>query len=128
MAQCITCGTTLHPERAQKYNYCMARECLEKNAKGLTMVAVGMNKAADELLILDERTRQDLASGKYRDQRRGAFGTSAPAARRQRRNSPRRPLHADPLVLPEPIRRLVAHDATTIGLPSSTTGTQRLLR
>jgi hypothetical protein len=79
MAQCITCGTTLHPERAQKYNYCMARECQEKNAKGLTMVAVGMNKAADELLILDERTSKDLASGKYRDQRRGSFGTSAPA-------------------------------------------------
>ena len=78
MAQCITCGTTLHPERAQKYNYCMARECQEKNAKGLTMVAVGMNKAADELLILDEPTRKDLASGKYRDQRRGSFGTSAP--------------------------------------------------
>jgi DNA-binding CsgD family transcriptional regulator len=79
MAQCITCGTTLHPERAQKYNYCVARECQEKNAKGLTMVAVGMNKAADELLILDEHTREDLASGKYRDQRRGSFGTSAPA-------------------------------------------------
>src|SRR6266487_2615451 len=79
MAKCITCGTTLHPERAQKYNYCMARECQEKNAKGLTMVAVGMNKAADELLILDEHTRKDLASGKYRDQRRGSFGTSAPA-------------------------------------------------
>jgi hypothetical protein len=79
MAQCITCGTTLHPERAQKYNYCMARECQEKNAKALTMVAVGMNKAADEFLILDERTREDLASGKYRDQRRGTFGTSAPA-------------------------------------------------
>jgi hypothetical protein len=79
MAQCITCGTTLHPERAQKYNYCMARECQEKNAKGLTMVAVGMNKAADEFLILDERTSKDLASGKYRDQRRGSFGTSVPA-------------------------------------------------
>ena len=49
MAQCITCGTELHPERAQKYNYCMAPECQEKNAKGLTMVAIGMNKAADEL-------------------------------------------------------------------------------
>jgi hypothetical protein len=58
----------------------MARECQEKNAKGLTMVAVGMNKAADELLILDERARKDLASGKYRDQRRGSLGTSAPAA------------------------------------------------
>ena len=77
MAQCITCGTELHPERAQKYNYCMAPECQEKNAKGLTMVAVGMNKAAEELMILDEDTREDLASGKYRDQRRGSFGTSA---------------------------------------------------
>jgi hypothetical protein len=47
MAQCITCGSELHPERADKYNYCMARECQEKNAKGLTMVAVGVNKAAD---------------------------------------------------------------------------------
>ena len=77
MAQCITCGTELHPERAQKYNYCMAPECQEKNAKGLTMVAVGMNKAAEEFMILDEGTAEDLASGKYRDQRRGSFGTSA---------------------------------------------------
>ncbi len=80
MAQCITCGTELHPERAQKYDYCMAPECQEKNAKGLTMVAVGMNKAADELMILDDRTREDLASGKYRDQRRQSFGTSASAS------------------------------------------------
>jgi hypothetical protein len=77
MAQCITCGTELHPERAKKYNYCMSPECQEKNAKGLTMVAVGINKAAEELMILDEHTREDLASGKYRDQRRGSFGTSA---------------------------------------------------
>jgi hypothetical protein len=79
VAQCITCGTQLHPERARKYNYCMAPECQEKNAKGLTMVAVGMNKAAEEFLILDESTREDLASGKYRDQRRTSFGTSAAA-------------------------------------------------
>jgi len=60
----------------------MAQACQEKNAKGLTMVAVGMNKAADELLILDEHTREDLASGKYHDQRRGTFGATAvpPAA------------------------------------------------
>ncbi len=70
MARCITCGTQLHPERAQKYNYCMASECQEKNAKGLTMVAVGMNKAAEELLILDERTREDL----------GALRSPGPAA------------------------------------------------
>lgn len=78
MAQCITCGTELHPERAQKYNYCLAPECQEKNLKGLTMVAVGMNKAAEEFLILDERTREDMANGKFRDQRRGSFGPAAP--------------------------------------------------
>jgi hypothetical protein len=71
MARCITCSTELHPERAQKYNYCTAPECQEKNLKGLTIVAVGMNKAADEFLILDEQTRDDLASGKYRDLRKG---------------------------------------------------------
>ena len=81
MAQCITCGTELHPERALKYNYCMARECQEKNAKGLTMVAVGMNKAADEIMILDDRVRQDLAAGKHHDQRRGTFGQAAAVPR-----------------------------------------------
>jgi hypothetical protein len=80
MANCVTCGTELHPDRAQKYNYCMARECQEKNAKGLTMVAIGMNKAAEEFMILDETTRADLASGRYRDQRQGSFGPAARAA------------------------------------------------
>jgi hypothetical protein len=78
MAHCITCGTELHPERAQKYNYCTAPECQEKNLKGLTIVAVGMNKAADEFLILDEQTRDDLASGKYRDLRKGWSAPPAP--------------------------------------------------
>lgn len=80
MEKCVTCGKELHPERAKKYNYCMSRECQEKNAKGLTMVAVGVNKAAEQYMILDERTREELASGKYHDQRRGSFGTSAPSA------------------------------------------------
>ena len=77
MPQCVTCGRELHPERAQKYDYCMARECQEKNARGLTMVAVGVNKAAEQYMILDERTREELASGKYHDQRRGSFGPPA---------------------------------------------------
>src|SRR5215472_7497698 len=76
MEKCITCGRELHPDRAKKYNYCMSRECQEKNAKGLTMVAVGVNKAAEQYMILDEHTKEELASGKYHDQRRGSFGTS----------------------------------------------------
>jgi hypothetical protein len=77
MEKCVTCGKELHPERAKKYDYCMSPECQEKNAKPLTMVAIGVNKAAEQYMILDETTREELASGKYHDQRRGSFGTSA---------------------------------------------------
>jgi len=80
MAQCITCGSELHPDRATKYDYCMAPECQRKNLKGLTMVAVGVNKSAEQYLLLDEQTRDELASGKFADQRRGSFGTSVPTA------------------------------------------------
>jgi len=76
MQTCITCGVELHPDRTKKYNYCMSPECQEKNLKGLTMVAVGVNKAAEQYLLLDEDTKAELASGKYHDQRRGSFGTS----------------------------------------------------
>jgi hypothetical protein len=82
VAQCITCGIELHPDRAEKYNYCMAPECQEKNLKPLTMVAVGVNKSAEQYLILDEQTRDGLASGKFADQRRSSFGTSTPASPR----------------------------------------------
>ena len=95
----MTCGSELHPERAEKYDYCLAPECQEKNLKALTMVAVGVNKSAEQYLLLDDETRDELARGKYHDQRRGSFGTSvaapagspapAPArARRRRRLSP----------------------------------------
>jgi hypothetical protein len=76
VAQCVTCGSELHPERAKKYDYCMAPECQEKNLKSLTMVAVGVNKSAEQYMLLDEETRDELARGKYHDQRRGSFGTS----------------------------------------------------
>ena len=79
MDSCITCGRELHPERAKKYDYCMSPECQEKNLKGLTMVAVGVNKAAEQYMILDETTKDELASGKYHDQRREFFGAPAPA-------------------------------------------------
>ena len=80
MAQCVTCGSELHPERAKKYDYCMAPECQKKNLKGLTMVAVGVNKSAEQYMLLDEETKDELARGKYHDQRRGSFGTSTPSS------------------------------------------------
>ena len=77
MATCITCGAELPAERAEKYDYCTAAECQAKNAKGLTMVAIAQNKAADEYLILDEQTRSEIASGRFQDQRRATFGPRA---------------------------------------------------
>jgi hypothetical protein len=95
MAHCITCGSELHPERAEKYDYCTRRECREQNAKPLTIAAVAVNKAADQYLVLDERTREDLAAGRYQDARKSASVTDgrppertpaprATAARRRR--------------------------------------------
>jgi hypothetical protein len=48
------------------------------------MVAVGVNKSAEQFQVLDERTREAMAAGRYHDQRRASFGTPAtpaPAAR-----------------------------------------------
>jgi hypothetical protein len=75
VAQCVTCGSELHPERAEKYTYCTGRECRERNAKPLTIAAVAQNKAADQYLVLNERTREDLAAGRYQDQRKSASVT-----------------------------------------------------
>jgi hypothetical protein len=97
MAQCITCGTELHPDRAAKYNYCMAPDCQRKNLKGLDMVAVGVNKAAEQYLLLDDKTRDDLARGRFADQRRGSFGTSLPAP-----GQPVKPSHTPAPIPPGP--------------------------
>ena len=69
MAHCVTCGSELHPERAEKYSYCTRKACREQNAKPLTIAAVAVNKSADQYLVLNERTREDLAAGKYQDRR-----------------------------------------------------------
>jgi hypothetical protein len=82
MAHCVTCGSELHPERAQKYTYCPRRECREQNAKPLTIAAVAVTKAADQYLVLDERTREDLAAGKYQDLRKSASVTGGRPLRR----------------------------------------------
>ena len=96
MAHCVTCGNELHPERAEKYDYCTKRECRERNAKPMTVVSVGVNKAADQYLILNDRTKGDLAAGKYQDQRKSASVTGErsgpkriPAARAAVKRVPR---------------------------------------
>jgi hypothetical protein len=68
LASCVTCGDPLHSERAAKYDFCTKRGCQERNARGLRIVAVGVNKAADQYVVLNERTEQELASGRYKKQ------------------------------------------------------------
>ncbi len=114
MTKCITCGDDLHPERARKYDYCMKPECQAKNLKGLTMVAVGVNKSAEQYMLLDDDTQADLARGKYHDQRRGTFGqpesapgqpeTARPAAPGPAKAAPARAARPQPAPAPRPPR------------------------
>lgn len=70
LARCVTCGTELHPERAERYDYCTRPDCQSKNVRGLTIVSMSVNKAADQFVVLDERTEEEMASGRYQDARR----------------------------------------------------------
>ena len=95
----------------------MAPECQKKNLKGLTMVAVGVNKSAEQYMLLDEETKDELARGKYHDQRRGSFGTSTPSSpagrpapaagadRPARRAQPPQPRPAQPRPTPRDVPR-----------------------
>jgi hypothetical protein len=65
---CVTCGDELHPERAERYDYCTKPACRQANAEELPIVAIGVNKASDQFAILDERTREDAASGRFKKQ------------------------------------------------------------
>jgi hypothetical protein len=63
MSKCVTCGSELHPERAAKYDDCTSPECQRQNARGLEILAVGVNKAADQYEVVDGRTRAETAAG-----------------------------------------------------------------
>ena len=66
MATCITCGDELHPERAQKYDYCTKPACRERNARPRVIATVGVNKAADQFVVLDDETQEQMASGRFK--------------------------------------------------------------
>ena len=66
MATCITCGDELHPERAQKYDYCTKPACRERNARPRVIATVGVNKAADRFVVLDDETEEEMASGRFK--------------------------------------------------------------
>jgi hypothetical protein len=73
---CLSCGDELHPERAEKYDYCTKPECRRRNARRLDVVAVGVNKAADQFVVRNEKTAKEAASGRYKKQP-GTVGSAA---------------------------------------------------
>jgi hypothetical protein len=83
VVRCVTCGTRLHPERAEKYDYCTKADCQAKNARSLTIAAVSVNKAADQFVILNDRTQEEMARGRYQDARRTS-SISPPGSRPRR--------------------------------------------
>lgn len=74
MANCVTCGDPLHPERAEKYDYCTKPECRARNARPRTIASIGVNKAADQFIVLDDKTTEEMATGRYRDAGRTSSG------------------------------------------------------
>jgi hypothetical protein len=84
MATCVTCGDNLNPLRAERYDYCTRPECRERNAKPLEILAVGVNKAADQYVVLTERAKQELESGRYKKV------PGVPGTRRMARTRPTR--------------------------------------
>lgn len=85
MTTCITCGEALHPERAKRYAYCTRKECRERNAKPLEIVAVGVNKAADQYIVLDARAKREIEAGRYKRRPEGAPGATRKRPRPNRK-------------------------------------------
>jgi hypothetical protein len=54
----------------------------------LTIAAVAVNKAADQYLVLDEQAKEDLAAGRYADQRKSSAVTEGPSSGGRRPPSP----------------------------------------
>ena len=113
MATCVTCGDELHPERAERYDYCTKPACQRANAEELPIVAIGVNKASDQFAILDERTRDEAASGRFKKQP-DAAGSRTRRAR------------ATPARGSAEVRELVPHSAVRPSRPRWSPAQERL--
>ena len=113
MATCVTCGDELHPERAERYDYCTKPACRQENAEELPIVAIGVNKASDQFAILDERTREEASGGRYKKQP-DASGTA--------RRRPRPARGGDPGA----VRELVPHSSVRPSRPRWSPAQERL--
>ena len=114
MATCLTCGDELHPERAERYDYCTKPPCVRDNAAQLPIVAIGVNKASDQFAILDERTRVEASTGRYKKQPDASGATT------------RRPRAATTGAETADVRELVPHSSVRPSRPSWSPAQERL--
>jgi hypothetical protein len=89
MAHCRNCGEELSRERAALgYDYCTRPECVEACLEPVDVVALGVNKAADQYLL---RRHLDLPAPRPRtpvagdDDRLGALNPARPERARRSR-------------------------------------------
>ena len=97
MANCITCGDELHPERAERYAFCSKRRCRERNARPSRIASVGVNKAADQFVVLDDRTQRDIAGGRYKKE---PEASGSPRTRSRTRSTPASQHAPAPVLVP----------------------------
>jgi hypothetical protein len=114
LATCITCGDELHPERAERYDYCTKPACQQANAEELPIVAIGVNKASDQFVILDERTKREASSGRFKKQPEAASSSTTQRAR----GAPARPSGE--------VRDLVPHSSVRPSRPRWSPAQERL--
>ena len=113
MANCTICDDELHPERAEKYDCCTKRSCRERAAKALRIASVGVNKAADQFVVLDEHTEREMAKGRFKKE------PEAAGSPRSRRRTP--PTHA-----PKPVPELVPRSSARPSRPRWSHAQERL--
>jgi hypothetical protein len=109
LANCKTCGRELHPERAEKYDYCTDPECQKRNARGLTIIAHGVNKAADQYQVLNEKISDKVASGRWIEEKASGTDLASRASSPKRRGAAGR----RPGERAKPAPRLPARPAAT---------------
>ena len=113
MATCTICGDELHSERAEKYDTCTKRSCRERGGRSVRIASVGVNKAADQFIVLDKRTEQEMARGRFKKE---------PEASGSSRRRPRTP----PAHTPQPIPELVPRSSVRPSRPRWSQAQERL--
>ena len=80
--KCRNCGDLVSEDRAEAgYDYCMKPSCVEACMRPLNLVAVGVNKSNDQLVLREQLDIPLIAAGTRADG--GQYGVARRPARRK---------------------------------------------